>query len=80
MHQKGTGARLMEVIANAGIGFQIARLWPHCDRNFERRLKNRKNSKHLCPICKAMKAQLLPFQSGAPIVLPPTISFTGENV
>jgi hypothetical protein len=35
-----------------GIGFQIVRTWPG-SRSFERKLKNRKNARKLCPICRA---------------------------
>lgn len=50
-HKSGDGARLLQVITEAGIGFKVTRVWPDGDRNFERRLKNRKNSKKLCPLC-----------------------------
>jgi hypothetical protein len=49
-HVAGHGARLMQVITLAGIGFQIARTWRGC-RTFERRLKNQKNAGRLCPVC-----------------------------
>jgi len=49
-HRQGRGARLMEVIAQAGIGFQLARTWDG-GRTEERKLKNQKNSPRLCPIC-----------------------------
>lgn len=51
-HRAGRGARLTEVARERGIGFKIARLWQNEDRNFERKLKNRKNAPKLCPICK----------------------------
>lgn len=51
-HRKGQGARLMAVIAKAGIGFQVSRTWPEGDKNFERKLKNQKKSSALCPHCK----------------------------
>lgn len=50
-HRKGTGARLLKVINEAGIGWNVVRTWEKGDRKFERQLKNRKNSKQLCPIC-----------------------------
>ena len=49
-HRAGRGARLVEVIMQAGIDFVVARTWEG-DRNTERRLKNRKGSPRLCPIC-----------------------------
>jgi predicted GIY-YIG superfamily endonuclease len=52
LHRAGQGANLMKVITDAGIAFELARTWPEGDRNFERRLKNYKKSRRLCPICK----------------------------
>lgn len=49
-HLSGNGARLIEVITQAGIGFKLARVW-RGDRTFERILHNRKKSQKLCPIC-----------------------------
>ena len=49
-HQAGTGARLMEVITQAGISWYLARTWEG-GRNLERALKQRKNSPKLCPVC-----------------------------
>lgn len=49
-HRTGTGARLMQVVSEAGIDFKLARTWPDGDRNFERRLKNMKKSSQYCPI------------------------------
>ncbi len=43
-HQKGQGARLCEVVVEAGCTLILARIWPDQDRTFERRLKNRKNA------------------------------------
>ena len=51
-HRAGNGARLMEVIANAGITWQLARTWPG-DRNLERKLKDRHGASRFCPICRA---------------------------
>jgi len=56
-HEHGSGARLMEVAKDRGIGFRIARLWRGKTRKFERQLKNRKNAAKLCPVCLAQKAQ-----------------------
>src|SRR5262245_17273271 len=49
-HLYGTGARLMEVVTKAGIEWKVARTWPGC-RALERKLKNRKDAPHICPIC-----------------------------
>ena len=55
-HQAGTGARLMEVITQAGITFEVARLWQCEDyasaRALERKLKNvHGHGPALCAIC-----------------------------
>ena len=55
-HLTGTGARLLEVITQAGIEWKLARTWPDADRAFERRLKRRKEAPALCPICSGEKA------------------------
>ncbi len=50
--RKAGGARLMEVIKDAGIGWRVARTWQG-GRDLERRLKGWHNGSRLCPICKA---------------------------
>jgi len=54
-HLCGQGARLMEVVTSAGIEWKLARTWSG-DRKLERRLKNRKESRALCPLCSGEKA------------------------
>jgi len=54
-HRNGTGAKLLKVINDAGIGWNVVRTWEDGDRTFERKLKNRKKSSDLCPICKCKK-------------------------
>jgi predicted GIY-YIG superfamily endonuclease len=49
-HKSGTGARLLEVITQAGISFQLARTWKGT-RKSERAIKNRKEAPRLCPVC-----------------------------
>ena len=49
-HRSGNGSRIMEVVTERGIGWQLVRTWPG-DRALERRLKRRHNSPKLCPIC-----------------------------
>ena len=53
-HRQGRGARLMQVIKEAGIGFTLVRVWEG-DRALEKRLKKQKNSPRLCPICRERK-------------------------
>jgi hypothetical protein len=54
-HRSGNGARLMEVISLAGIGFVVARLWKtdswEDGRTLERQLKRRHGGSRLCPLC-----------------------------
>lgn len=54
-HRNGTGARLMQVIVQAGIDFEVAREWDDGDKTFERRLKKQKKASKLCPICRAAR-------------------------
>lgn len=51
-HRSGSGARLMTVLKNNGIGFQIAKIWKDKQKAFERQLKNKGGAKRICPICK----------------------------
>ena len=52
VHRAGKGARLMEVVVEAGIDFDCVRIW-FGGRKLERRLKNRKHADRLCPVCRA---------------------------
>ena len=54
-HRNGRGARLMEVITQAGIGFILARTWSG-DRKLERRLKDSWHGPAVCPICNPERA------------------------
>jgi len=58
-HRSGHGARLMQVITEQGIPWQLARTWPG-GRNQERELKRYKASTRLCPICNARAARRKP--------------------
>ena len=49
-HRGGTGARLMEVVGEAGISFTLARTWPG-GRKRERQLKKQGGRSRLCPLC-----------------------------
>jgi hypothetical protein len=44
-------ARLLQVIAQAGIGFRLARVWPGASKGYERSLKNSGGASRYCPIC-----------------------------
>lgn len=54
VQEKGKGARLVAVALERDIQFTVARTW-RGGRKLERQLKNRKNSRLLCPICKGKK-------------------------
>jgi predicted GIY-YIG superfamily endonuclease len=49
-HRAGVGSRLLQVVNDAGIGWQVTRTWQG-DRKFERQLKRRKETPALCPVC-----------------------------
>lgn len=50
-HNRGEGARLTQVVRDAGIGLTLARVWPKQSRRFERVLKRRHGSARFCPVC-----------------------------
>lgn len=53
-HELGTkGARLLQVVRDAGINFKVVRTWPEGDRILERHLKKMKKSSAYCPVCRA---------------------------
>ena len=49
-HRAGKGARLLAVIAAAGIGWELARVWP-ATRQYERCLKRQGGAGRRCPLC-----------------------------
>lgn len=50
-HRFGRSASIVRAFYAAGIKFKVARTWEG-GRDLERKLKNRKNAKKLCPICR----------------------------
>lgn len=50
VHRSGHGSKFLAACNREGIDYHIVRTWKGVDRHFERKLKNRKNSKHFCPI------------------------------
>jgi predicted GIY-YIG superfamily endonuclease len=50
-HRSGNGSAIMAAVVDRGISWSVVRTWSG-DRNFERRLKNRKNHPRLCPVCR----------------------------
>ena len=54
LHRRGvSGSKYMAEALREGIGFRLVRTWSDVDRNFERKLKLRKASGRLCPVCTA---------------------------
>jgi predicted GIY-YIG superfamily endonuclease len=49
-HANGTGARLLEVVTQAGITFNLARTWKGT-RKTERRIKRHGGASRICPMC-----------------------------
>jgi predicted GIY-YIG superfamily endonuclease len=50
-HARGGGARLVEVITRAGLGFTLARTWPQTTRDREDLLKHIGDARRFCPEC-----------------------------
>ncbi|HWC41615.1 MAG TPA: hypothetical protein VHK02_06490 [Actinomycetota bacterium] len=67
-HAAGRGARLMEVVADAGIGWQLARIWPGT-RTRERSLKRSGGAARRCPVCQLAALGLQPPRPIDPLVL-----------
>jgi predicted GIY-YIG superfamily endonuclease len=57
-HAAGRGARLLAVVREAGIGWQLARLWPG-SRARERQIKRQGGLSRCCPLC-GVKPRSLP--------------------
>ena len=50
-HRAGTGTSMPWTIVSSVFRLILAPIWPGADRSTERRLKKRKESPRLCPIC-----------------------------
>lgn len=49
-HRAGRGARLLAVLHEIGIGWEVVRTWPG-GRPLERKLKSQHHTPRLCPLC-----------------------------
>jgi hypothetical protein len=58
-HAAGRGARLMQVVGERGIGWQLARIWTGT-RTRERSLKRSGGAARRCPVCQLAKLGLQP--------------------
>lgn len=50
-HGTSHGARLLQVVAEHGIGWRLARTWSGTSRHFERRVKRGGAGTKFCPLC-----------------------------
>lgn len=50
------GSKLLQAVRAAGIHFRVVRTWEG-DRGLERRLKNQKKARLLCPVCRKEKSE-----------------------
>jgi hypothetical protein len=75
-HAAGRGARLVEVITQAGISFRLARTWPGVTRAREQQLKRQGGASRRCPICLGQPAT--PGQRhDQPALTPPAVPTRG---
>jgi predicted GIY-YIG superfamily endonuclease len=65
LHRTGRGAKLTKAVSEAGITFEVSRLWQvdtwEEARALERKLKRRHNGPSLCPICQGKPIDMLVF-------------------
>lgn len=76
-HVHGKGARLTEVVHDAGIRMFWVRTWEGGDRKLERKLKNL-HGPRVCPICQGEAVQL-PLLGWMPAVVPEPVSDNGDG-
>jgi predicted GIY-YIG superfamily endonuclease len=57
LHRAGAGARLLEVVAQAGIGWAVARTWSG-SRQRQRQLKRQGGASRRCLICRAQRSEV----------------------
>lgn len=70
-HAAGTGANLLRVLKDHGIGWKLARVWMGATRDDERKLKNRKEAARLCPVCHYSGRTQSTYTPTAAAVVPP---------
>lgn len=51
-HRSGAGAKLLRAVQQAGIGWEVVRIWPEGGRATERKLKGYGGRSKLCPVCR----------------------------
>lgn len=58
LHRAGRGSKLMRLVSEEGIPWSVVKTWETTREEryrLERRLKNQRNHKRLCPVCKRGK-------------------------
>jgi predicted GIY-YIG superfamily endonuclease len=50
-HARGDGARIMAAVVAYGVDWYVVKTWKG-NRKDERKLKNRKKARKICPVCK----------------------------
>jgi hypothetical protein len=68
LHAQGRGARLMQVVGEQGIGWQLARIWTGT-RARERSLKGSGGAARRCPVCRLAALGLQPPRPVDPLAL-----------
>lgn len=63
-HRSGSGSLLMRAVVHSGLDFVVCRTFVGQDRNFERRIKNRKNLAKFCPVCRGDATIVRHWKSG----------------
>ena len=76
-HEKGRGARLLQVVKAAGITWTLARTWPG-GRGRERQLKNQGGASRRCPECGVAPRSNPAEQKDTPAVKRPEDRQTGQ--
>lgn len=56
-HKSGNGANLMRIVTEAGIPWEVVRIWEDATRDDERKIKNTGHVPHYCPVCRKERKQ-----------------------
>lgn len=57
VHLAGQGSPLIRAAVQRGLNVELVRTWSDADRNFERKLKRRREAPRLCPACSGAAAE-----------------------
>jgi len=52
-HKRNKGAKLLAAVNRLGIQWDVVKVWEQGDRQLERKLKNQKKARCLCPVCRS---------------------------